>query len=175
CKECNMRSAAFAVMMLLFAISLSRFGMAAESTIAIDFENLSRVEIVYEQYKSQGVVIRGANWSDGPDYAVVFDSTDIGDSGDTDLEAPFRPAADLGDAEKLWPGNILILHKRHDCENGFCQEPDDEGSKPAGFLEFEFSGPVTLHRLKLFDINYAETEEPAKFVFFNEAGEVFEE
>src|SRR5690606_16051347 len=77
CKECNMRSAAFAVIMLLFAISLSRFGMAAESTIAIDFENLSRGEIVYEQYKSQGVVIRGANWSDGPDYAVVFDSTNI--------------------------------------------------------------------------------------------------
>lgn len=169
-----MRSAAFVVITLLFGITLSRFGIAAETTVIIDFENLSRGEIVNEQYKSQGLVIRGVNWSHGPDYAVVFDSMNIGESGDNDLEAPFRPAADLDNAEKLWPGNILILHKRHDCENGFCQEPDDEGSKPAGFLEFEFSGPVTLHRLKVLDVNYAEGEEPAKFVFFNEAGEVFE-
>ena len=53
-----MRSVASVVIILLLTASLSQAASAAEHTVTIDFETLSRGEIVEDQYASEGVVIR---------------------------------------------------------------------------------------------------------------------
>jgi len=146
----------------------------AQDRTDIDFETLARGEIVTDQFVAQGLRFRAVNWSHGPDHAVVFDTGNIGASDDEDLEASMDAAAGFEELGDLWPGNVLVLHERHDCTGNVCAEPDDEGSRPAGYLEFVFAGAVTLHGLTLIDANYETGDTPAQLVLFAVDGSVLE-
>lgn len=158
----------------LLAVQFFFLTSAHAAPTTIDFESHFRGEIVREQYLSRGVRISAVNWSHGPDYAVVFDSLNIGDSSDEDLEAPFDPAPGYEELGELWPGRVLILHERHDCESGLCLTPDDEGSRPAGWIEFEFAVPTTLHGMTVIDINYEDGETPAQLVLYDDDNAVID-
>lgn len=123
----------------------------------IDFENLSEGTIVDNEYvASYGVDFNGVNVDRRREnLAVVFDTTNQ-NSRDNDLEAPFNNivSPELGIAN---PGNVLIIHENPSSCNAFiCANPDDEGSRPAGYFEINFNQSVTLDSIDFFDIEDAE-------------------
>ena len=95
---------------------------------------------------SQGVTINATNLSRGPDYAVVFDSNRSG-TQDEDLQrlSPSIPGGEDGwKSGNLSPdtdmGFVLIVQENsRGCDDGVCDLADDEGSRPAGTLDFDFS------------------------------------
>ena len=92
-----------------------------------------------------------------PNLAVVFDSRLTG-TRDPELQDPFS-----GPLEQFFrPGNILIIQENAaGCfDDGICNLPDDEGTRPSGALIFEFEIPVELTSLDFFDIeNFATNDE----------------
>ena len=133
---------------------------AQAATVVIDFEdfgttNFQHGTVVNTQYDSAAfgnltISADNINRAD-PDYAVVFDSTTPRtQTTDGDLVAPFSNSAGLGTAN---PGNILIIQENSPgCSTGICDDPDDEGRRPAGHLLFEWDAPVDLVSLDFFDI-----------------------
>jgi hypothetical protein len=52
------------------------------------------------------------------------------------------------------PGNVLILQENTTgCSDGVCNDPDDEGSRAAGFIDFNFSDAVSILSLDFFDVD----------------------
>lgn len=136
-----------------FAIATATSASAA----VLDFEGFDPGRIIDSEY-APDVAITAINFSSGPDVAVIFDTTDSNPAGgDFDLVAPFD-SADPDLPDQYFPGNVLIIQERDDCDfgSGFCAVPDDEGSRPAGIIEFVFSQDVILDSLDFFDIEFEE-------------------
>ena len=139
---------------------------AISAATVIDFEGFGLGQIIDTEYQFLGATISSVNFVDGiegnaDDFAngqVIFD-TDNPTGGDGDLAAPFTNGSGLGD---LFPGDVLILHERvGDCDfvAGFCNPPagpDDEGSRPAGYIEIIFDSEVTVVSIDFFDIETLE-------------------
>lgn len=133
---------------------------SSASAAVIDFEGFDPGQIIDSEY-APDVVITGINYSNGPDIAVIFDTTDQNPAGgDFDLVAPFdSDNPDLPDNYR--PGNVLIIQENEDScnfESGICSVPDDEGSRPAGLFEFLFSQDVILETIDFFDIEFEEND-----------------
>lgn len=66
------------------------------------------------------------------------------------------------------PGNVLIIHENETCDGTSCSNPDDEGSRPAGFFVFNFTAPVDILSLDFFDVEVTESQlgAPATKLFF---------
>lgn len=133
---------------------------AAASTI-IDFEGFAKGTIIDNEYAAQGVTITGVNLdqishSRADNIGVIFD-TDANNTADPDLEAPFNSinGQNLGVAN---PGNVLIIHEHPwECNDFSCgSDPDDEGSRPAGYFDIVFDQAVTLNSIDFFDVEYGE-------------------
>lgn len=95
--------------------------------------------------------------SDSDDYAVIFDSRET-PTRDSDLEDPFS----LGNlAGRIDVGNLVIIQ-----ETGVpTSTPDDEGSRPAGNLFFDFDRAVTSFGFDLIDVEeVGEFDEGTGFV-----------
>ena len=147
----------FRVITALYALSLSPILQAT----VIDFEGFARGTVIDNEYlASLGVTINGVNTDqNGSNVGVIFDTNNF-TGGDSDLAAPFTSPnnANLG---SLSPGNVLIIHEHPgECDNDprtTCgNDPDDEGSRPAGYFEFIFIDAVTLQSIDFFDIETAE-------------------
>lgn len=130
----------------------------AQANSIITFEGFNKGTIIDDEYAvSHGVTIRGYNRDRQADnIAVVFDSN-ANQTADSDLEAPFynTDGKNLGVAN---PGNILIIHEHPgECNAVSCgNDPDDEGSRPAGYFDVLFDQEVTLNSLDFFDVEAAE-------------------
>jgi len=127
------------------------------SAAVLDFEGFDPGRIIDNEY-APDVRINAINLGLGPDIALIFDTTDQNPAGeDFDLVGPFDSVNSALPGEYN-PGNVLIIQERHDCdlEAGFCQTPDDEGSRPAGEFEFLFSADVILETIDFFDIELEE-------------------
>jgi hypothetical protein len=121
----------------------------------INFEDNSSGTIIDDEYYlSDGVKFNGVNVDrNANNLAVLFDTNNY-TGGDSDLAAPFFNNGDLGD---IRPGNVLIIHEHpYECTQFVCQDPDDEGSRPAGYFEINFSEAVTLNSIDFFDIEIEE-------------------
>ena len=137
---------------------------ADAALMTIDFEDFGATDfehgtVVNSQYASApygNLTISASNFT-GPDLAVVFDTRLTG-TQDPDLEDPFSNGSGLGTAR---PGNVLIIQENGTgCDDGTCNSPDDEGSRPAGSLTFAFQQAVDLISLDFFDIeNFAGNDE----------------
>jgi len=142
-------------------IALTFMFAGATQAGIIDFEDYTAGTIIDDEYfLSHGVTIRGVNSSYNPDVdniGVVFDSSNY-TGGDDDLAAPFYNDA----LEAFNPGNILIIHEHPtECDQYTCgDDPDDEGSRPAGYFDIVFSSQVTLNSIDFFDIEYREAQMP---------------
>lgn len=137
---------------------------APASALTIDFEEFGHGEIVTS---SQGVVISTTNIGGGPDIGVAFDTNRTG-TADRDLQrnagwqsGNLAPDTDLG--------NILIIQEhRYSCNAGTCSDPDDEGSRPAGSIEFDYSaiGTFDHFEMDLIDIEESISAEPGAIDFY---------
>ena len=102
-----------------------------------------------------GVTFEAENLSDGPDWAIAFDSS-APTGGDFDLATP----GSLGNAAGASLGNILIISENSALDgDGNVAIPDDEGSKPAGTITVTFAAPIIDLGFHLIDIeDNVETE-----------------
>lgn len=136
------------------ALALALATSTAQAAL-IDFESHSAGTIIDDEYSvSNGVTINGVNIDRGnaSNLAVVFD-TGSPSGDDDDLGAPFTNAT-LGNFD---PGHVLIIHEHpRECDGSTCNDPDDEGSRPAGYFDIDFGGLVTLNSIDFFDIEGTE-------------------
>jgi len=141
---------------LFSVVTILLLSPAIQATV-LDFEGFSAGTIIDNEYfASEGVTIDGVNLKYNPattySLATVFDSNNY-TGGDSDLAAPFSNP-NLG---SLSPGKILIIHERlSECNGVTCTDPDDEGSRPAGYFDIFFSQAVTLLSIDFFDIETLE-------------------
>ncbi|UCB55273.1 MAG: hypothetical protein JSW45_01685, partial [Thiotrichales bacterium] len=114
----------------------------------IDFEDHGAGTIIDDEY-APFLSVRVENLSSGPDVGVIFDTLHPS-GGDRDLGGPFNSLnPDLPD--RYTAGNVLIIHESHTCDRLRCDDPDDEGSRPAGVFFLNFSSAVTLQSIDFFD------------------------
>ena len=153
----------------LTLISTSAF--AGTQTITFDDIGLDHGEIVNTQFA--GVTISAENYSDGPDLAVAFDTT-LSNTRDSDLEGPSWGNNNLGqfgiNANTYVTGNALIIQENsYKCyDDNVCNRPDDEGSRPAGIVTFEFDTAISSLGFDLIDFQDVEVT-GSNVTFFNDA------
>lgn len=132
--------------------------LAGASTLAsaqtLDFSGLVHGEIVSNQFA--GVTISAVNPNRSFDIAAAFDTTMTG-TADPDLEDPFETGNIDGN---MMLGNVLILQENDiDADfDGILDSPDDEGTRPAGQLIFDFDTSIQSLGFDLVDLEGAISE-----------------
>jgi len=134
------------------------------AALLIDFEEFGHGDTITS---SQGVAITTTNVGGGPSLGVGFNSNLTGTS-DQDLQ---RISPGISGGETGWKsGNLapdadlgillIIQENTTGCGDGTCDDPDDEGSRPAGSFEFDFSAVGTFMEVEfdLVDVESATTE-----------------
>jgi hypothetical protein len=144
------------VLRYVFTLTATFFFICASVHAAtIDFELLEHGEIVNSQYDStDGVRIDAVNIGGGPNLAIAFDSAKS-NTMDPDLEAPFAGGNLSGEANL---GKMLIIAENSIDSNGdgLVDNPDDEGSNPAGSIFLDFDTPVTAFGFDIVDVEIPE-------------------
>jgi hypothetical protein len=140
---------------MVLAASVAMTPLASATTITFDgLDNGTRVDDEY--FADYGITFSGTNVDqNATNVAVVFDSS-LSNTQDSDLESPFSNINNpsLGTSN---PGNILIIHENpSSCNAVSCTEPDDEGSRPAGYFTIDFGTSVILNSIDFFDIEVDE-------------------
>lgn len=135
----------FMLTAILFLVCANAYGAI------IDFESIEHGEIVNNQYYSaHGVSIEAVNIGGGPDLAIAFDSAKS-NTMDPDLEGPFS-GGNLAGQTNL--GKLLIIAE-NDIDSdgdGLVDNPDDEGSRPAGSIYLNFDAPVSSFGFDIVDV-----------------------
>jgi hypothetical protein len=126
----------------------------------LDFEGFANGQIMDVEYQPL-VTISAFNNDSGqsgvPNYAVIFDTGTP--THDPDLASPFYSSqSDLDNKINPYdPGNVLIIQENDvGCGDGVCDNPDDEGSRPAGYISFDFHQTIELLSIDFFDIESPE-------------------
>jgi len=138
---------------ILFLATLAAHGDTLDLNTGI-----SHGQIIDDEFASQGVTVSADNVSGGPDFAVIFDSNSVQSTppenlndGDDDLRNPWTGGGNIDINENL--GNLLIIPERGENDGGFLSDdPDDEGSRPAGSIMFEFNDTINSFGFDLVDI-----------------------
>jgi hypothetical protein len=123
--------------------------------ITFDEPGITEGQIIDNEY-APGVIIRADNRHrpDNRDYAVIFDSQNSNNRKDPDLLGPTWSGGNINKNEVF--GNILIIEENgieNPSKPGFIDRlPDDEGRRPAGFIEFEFMVPILEFGFDLIDV-----------------------
>jgi len=148
----------------LTAAALAAAALASAPALAgsqtIDFESYVHGRILNTQ--EAGVTISAVNRGGGPDLAVVFDSR-MRQTRDPDLEGPNGSNGSWAGGGNLAPnailGNMLIVQENSvGIADGVADRPDDEGSRPAGSIMFDFDKAITSFGFDLIDV-----EGPSEF------------
>ncbi|MBL4810733.1 MAG: PEP-CTERM sorting domain-containing protein [Phycisphaerales bacterium] len=114
----------------------------------IDFSGLANGEIVNHQFAPLGVHISAINPNRSFDLAGIFDTNASG-TRDNDLEGPWS----MGNMPiNTDMGNILIIQEN---DQGI---PDDEGSRPAGALFFNFDNLMSTFGFDILDLDSTAAE-----------------
>ena len=128
--------------------------VAQADVLTFDDPGFGHGTVVNSQYAPL-VTISAQNVGGGPNLAVAFDSR-LSSTLDPDLEGTFD-SNNAALADNFDPGNILIIQENNTgCIDGTCDRPDDEGSRPAGIISFQFNQAIELLSLDFFDIETAE-------------------
>jgi hypothetical protein len=151
---------------LFLVATLSLIAAPSAFALTLDFEDVGfgHGTVITS---SKGVSIATTNVGGGPNLGVTFDTNLLG-TQDSDLQ---RISPGLSGGEAGWRsgnlapstdlGNILIIQERTEgCDTGTCRDPDDEGSRPAGHFDFDFSSLGTFDRFSfdLVDVDDATAE-----------------
>ena len=136
---------------------------SAIPTQTIDFEGFAHGEIIDTDYAAQGITsFTITNLGGGPDLGVVGD-TSMPFAMDPDLEGPPASMWDVGNlAPDTVLGNILFIQENSiGCQAGeapgtaldICDNPDDEGSRPAGSIDILFSEAINTFGWDIIDVD----------------------
>ncbi|MGJ8682207.1 PEP-CTERM sorting domain-containing protein, partial [Paraglaciecola sp.] len=155
--------------LLIALLCLSTYSHATVSVL--DFDSFQDGQIIDNEYlNSHGVSISSVNYKgDNPDILnrqVAFNTLN-NSSRDNDLEFN-NNNNDYNDVDSDYrytalnmpgysgasnPGNVLILQENGwGCSDGVCNHPDDEGTRAAGYFEFQFTNLVDILNIDFFDI-----------------------
>ena len=139
----------------------------AGPTTTFDFETLVHGEIVTNQFAPL-LTISAINPNRPHDIAAAFDTSLIG-TADPDLEGPPWAGGNLAisDTETQLGRALIIAENNVGAGDGILDNPDDEGSRPAGQLIFDFAGKVTLFGFDVVDIE-GNVMEFSRLEFFND-------
>ena len=143
---------------ILFAGTLmSCLTPPAHAVVVLDFEDFDAGTIIDIEYAPLVNISVDNKRMGAPDAGVVFDTLNP-TGGDTDLMGPFdtNDVNNLGLTGNHTAGKVLIIHETDNCDALTCDDPDDEGSRPAGTFFFEFENLVTLESIDFFDVETAE-------------------
>jgi len=179
----NIERSVFPALCVVMFILLSAGVAAPARGLTIDFEGLDHGEILAGAVTlgPNGVIasITTVNLGGGPDIAIIFDSTER-DTADEDLEGPNLSGGGSWDGGNLAPdtylGNLLIIAENDEDveDDGRIDDPDDERSKPAGYIHIVFDQAYTGFGFDLVDIeDNIETMGSIEFYFDGESvGEI---
>ena len=148
-------------------------GVFGAQGLTIDFEGLEHGRIVNTQYAgTHGVTISVNNTGGGPDLGVAF-NTNLTGTQDPDLESPWG-VGNLPSSTDL--GNILIIQENSNgIGDGIADDPDDEGSRPAGVITFDFDAEISSFGFDIVDVEGpTEYGQDSGYVaaFFNNGSEI---
>ena len=151
-KRCDMR---LPCTLALVAVCSSFAVSAHADSNTITFNSLQHGEVINTQFvASHGVTVRARNVGGGPNLAVAFDSERV-NTRDSDLQGPPWSAGNLAGNVQADLGRLVIIQE-NSCDrnnDGFMDYPDDEGSRPAGWLKFDFDTPTSCFGFDLVDID----------------------
>ena len=166
---------------LVVFLTLSFSGLSFGGTTTITFDDLGITHGTVINTQFSGVTISAENFSRGPDLAVAYSTmpNNPANAGlrrhryDPDLEGPDwgnNNLAQFGlDASSYHTGNALIIQENNiGCGDGICDYPDDEGSRPAGIVTFDFDFNITSLAFDLIDFQDVETTN-SNVTFYNDA------
>jgi hypothetical protein len=139
----------------VLGLSASAWAGAPGGTL-IDFNDHQPGTIIDNEYVGRGVRISVQRTSSGPAVATLYNTNRTGEP-DPDEQVPF----DLGNLAPSGPGgNVLIIPENATDSNkdGRIDQPNDEGSRPAGQFTFDFTAPVSSFGFDLTDV-----EGPAEY------------
>ena len=146
----------------VISILIGFVAVSQAEAVLIDFDELANGTQLWNQYKSSyGLKIRCNNPNrDDPDRAITFD-TMLDNTADPDLEFPWSG----GNAATEKFGNVLIIAENLiDADgDGLVDDPDDEGSQPAGHIRFVFDNPITAFGFSFIDVDGSGGEEPKNY------------
>jgi hypothetical protein len=142
------------------AIGIGVSALHAAPVINCTFQEGTHGEVITNKFLPiYGVNVSAINVGGGPNKAIIFDSRQR-NTADPDLEGwnslnqtgPMWSRGNL--AGKVDLGKILIIAENDiDANNdGLIDSPDDEGSRPAGTITFNFRDPITELGFNLIDI-----------------------
>lgn len=160
---------------------------AMATTTVITFDELTaglvHGSVLNTQY--EGVSISATNFDNGTDLAVIYNTDPSAGNGnglngndyDPDLEGPSWSSSNLStygiDDTTYMAGNAVIVQENTTgCSDGVCDLPDDEGSRPAGEVIFDFDFTVTSLGFDLIDFEDVETT-GSSLIIYNDAMEEF--
>lgn len=137
--------------LLLTALPIAIVGFshtASALTLTFDEDFVSHGTIINSQYQDLGVDIRALNLSNGPNLAVAYDTTSRAANNISNRDP---------DLTGNWGnGNALIIQENSDCNSLTCYRPDDEGSRPAGSIFFDFDTVISGFSFDFIDIEQPE-------------------
>lgn len=140
---------------------------ASAGVTTFDFESLVHGEIVTNQF-APVLNISAINPNRGFDIAAAFDTSLMGTS-DPDLEGPPWAGGNLAiSPTETQLGRALIIAENNvGAGDGILDDPDDEGSRPAGQLIFDFSHDINTFGFDVIDIE-GNVMEFSRLEFFND-------
>lgn len=160
---------------------------AMATTTVITFDELTAGLVHGSVLNSQyaGVSISATNFDNGTDLAVIYNTDPNAGNGnglsgndyDPDLEGPTWSKSNLDeygiDDSTYFAGNAVIVQENSTgCGDGVCDLPDDEGSRPAGEIVFDFDFTVTSLGFDLIDFEDVEST-GSSLKIYNDALEEF--
>jgi hypothetical protein len=124
----------------------------AGTTTTFDFESLVHGEIVTNQFAPL-MTVSALNPNRPFDIVAAFDTSLMG-TADPDLEGPPWAGGNLAisDTETQLGRALIIAENNTGAGDGILDNPDDEGSRPAGQLIFDFASKVSLFGFDVVDI-----------------------
>ncbi|GAB4194859.1 MAG: hypothetical protein Kow00105_09090 [Phycisphaeraceae bacterium] len=134
-------------------------GLVVDSAnaLTIDFDHdaqgdpILAGQFIEEEFADWGVHIRAHNYSRRHNAAIAFDSLNP-TGGDYDLRTDDRRYGVNNDRER---GMVLILAEdiRDRNRDGYVDDPDDEGRRPAGYFDFVFDQVMNSGSVVMLDID----------------------
>jgi uncharacterized protein (TIGR03382 family) len=123
------------------------------SAQVFDFNTLVHGEIVASQF-APALTVLADNPNRSFDIVAGFDTQFMGSTSDPDLIGPPWDGGNLAvSATEVVLGTALILSENNTgAGDGILDNPDDEGSRPAGSLTFLFDAPVPVFGFDIIDI-----------------------
>ncbi|HED53387.1 MAG TPA: hypothetical protein ENJ00_04210 [Phycisphaerales bacterium] len=126
-------------------------GAAGAEPITTTFESLVHGEIITNQFADVGLQISAVNFQLPGAMPIAFDSQMLGTS-DPDLQGPSWATGNLAPDTVL--GKVIIVPENMvDADgDGIVDDPDDEGSRPAGEIVLTFDDVMTGFGFDVLDV-----------------------